>query len=115
MGAIVIRSGLKNLPDISDLPFIQLDEQVLEIRNVPVDDRNRLPENIFPKVITSDIDKTGQGAIGFTGNFLKFDNAGSTNFTVASTGNLTTAGDVAVNGGDFFKWPIGRRFAYDSI
>lgn len=45
-----------------------------------------------------DFDRTGQGGIGFTGNFLKFDNATSTKFSVSSTGLLTTIGGMNVSG-----------------
>ncbi len=48
--------------------------------------------------IFADLDNTGGG--NFTGNFLRFDNSGATLFTVNSTGDVVTAGDVAVNGGD---------------
>ncbi len=46
-----------------------------------------------------DFDNTGQGGIGFTGNFLKFDNATSTKFTVASSGNVAAAGTYAGTSG----------------
>ena len=46
-----------------------------------------------------DFDNTGGGGGAFTGNFETFKNAGSTKYSVDSSGNVTTAGNVAVNGG----------------
>ncbi len=55
-------------------------------------------QNFTGNGIYADFDNTGGGS--FTGNFLRFDNAGATNFLVDASGNVTAAGDVAVNGGD---------------
>lgn len=45
--------------------------------------------------ILADLDNTGGGGGTFTGNFLKFNNAGSTKFTVNSAGTASISGTVA--------------------
>ena len=45
--------------------------------------------------IFADIDNTGGGGGAFTGNFLKFNNANSTKFTVDFAGNVNGAGIIA--------------------
>ena len=50
--------------------------------------------NFTGNAIYADLDNTGGGS--FTGNFIKFDNATSTKFTVDSLGNITGAGTTGL-------------------
>jgi hypothetical protein len=66
-------------------------------------------------VIYGDIDNTGQGGLGFTGNFLKFDNNKVNQYFLDSAGNASEAGTLTIGNGSTIRPAFGPlSFAYKS-
>ena len=58
-------------------------------------------------VILADMDNTGGGGGTFTGNFLKFDNAGLTKYYVDSAGNASMSGTLTLGNGQTIRPAFG--------
>jgi hypothetical protein len=68
--------------------------------------------NFTGNVIQADIDNTGQGGLGFTGNFLKFSNGDSTvvtntKYTLDSAGNASESGTLTLGNGSTIRPAFG--------
>ena len=64
-------------------------------------------QNFSGNAILADLGNSGAGGGGFTGNFLKFNNAGTTKYYIDSAGNASQSGNLTLGNGSAIQSAYG--------